>query len=123
MTAKRMKPEIKAKWFAALRSGEYDKGTGALNRDYKFCCLGVLCELAVKEGVIKPPKFYGLYARYGAASRGEWNETFLPPKVAKWAGIPPYKKGSVGDAQGRIADQNDKVGTFEEVIPLIESIL
>lgn len=42
-----MDPEIKAKWIAALRSGEYKQGTGRLYDDLtgRFCCLGVLCEV------------------------------------------------------------------------------
>lgn len=36
----------------ALRSGEYRQGTGALQRGGKFCCLGVACEVALKNGLI-----------------------------------------------------------------------
>ena len=47
-----MKPEIQAEWVAALRSGEYKQGTGVLRSEAnEFCCLGVLCDLAVKAGV------------------------------------------------------------------------
>lgn len=50
-----MKKEIADKWIAALESGEYKQGQNVLRSDDGFyCCLGVLCELAVKEGVIKP---------------------------------------------------------------------
>ena len=41
-----MRADLKAKWVAALRSGKYEQGTGWLNRNGKFCCLGVLCEVA-----------------------------------------------------------------------------
>lgn len=42
-----MKRDLKAKWLAALRSGQYDQGTGMLRTlDNKFCCLGVLLEIA-----------------------------------------------------------------------------
>lgn len=36
-------PEFKAKWVAALRSGEYTQGTGNLYNPYSdsYCCLGV----------------------------------------------------------------------------------
>lgn len=44
-----MNQEIKKRWVAALRSGDYKQGTGALrNADNKFCCLGVLCDLHSK---------------------------------------------------------------------------
>lgn len=44
-----MNPELKAKWVAALRSGNYLQGHGALERvvngiSYN-CCLGVLCRI------------------------------------------------------------------------------
>ncbi len=44
-----MKPEYKAPWLAALRSGEYKQGRGRLKREagvftraWYYCCLGVL---------------------------------------------------------------------------------
>lgn len=40
-----MNPEWKAKWVAALRSGNYQQGSGDLRHDDRFCCLGVLCDL------------------------------------------------------------------------------
>lgn len=50
-----MNPEIKAKWLAALRSGAYTQGIGQLvrytNRESKYCCLGVLCDVLTKEGI------------------------------------------------------------------------
>jgi hypothetical protein len=45
----KLKPEIKRKWLAALRSGEFKQGQGALYRDGLYCCLGVLCEVVAKE--------------------------------------------------------------------------
>lgn len=41
-----MNKEVKAKWVAALRSGEYKQGKGRLkNINNEYCCLGVLCAL------------------------------------------------------------------------------
>jgi hypothetical protein len=37
--------EIKAKWVAALRSGEYKQIKGNLKTSSGYCCLGVLCEI------------------------------------------------------------------------------
>lgn len=48
---------ILREWEAALRSGEYAQGTGWLNRDEKFCCVGVLCDLQVKAGTVKVESF------------------------------------------------------------------
>lgn len=45
----KLDPKLKAEWVAALRSGKYEQGTSFLNRDNKFCCLGVLCDLIKDE--------------------------------------------------------------------------
>lgn len=41
----KLDPEFKAKWVAALRSGEYKQGTYNMFKDGKYCCLGVASEL------------------------------------------------------------------------------
>jgi hypothetical protein len=42
----KMDPEVKAVWTAALRSGKYQQGSGALRCiDDRFCVLGVLADL------------------------------------------------------------------------------
>lgn len=41
-----MNPEAKAKWVAALRSGNYVQGKGMLKTsDNTYCCMGVLAEV------------------------------------------------------------------------------
>jgi hypothetical protein len=50
-----MDKELKAKWVAALRSGDYKQGHTTLRAKVKdapdrFCCLGVLCDVAEPEG-------------------------------------------------------------------------
>jgi hypothetical protein len=40
-------------WLDALRSGKYEQTTGQLERDGKYCCLGVYCvvhELTIENG-------------------------------------------------------------------------
>jgi hypothetical protein len=40
-------PEVlKKKWVSALRSGDYEQGRGFLHDGGRFCCLGVLVEVA-----------------------------------------------------------------------------
>lgn len=41
-----MKADLKEKWVAALRSGNYKQGKNVLKRNGAYCCLGVLCEVA-----------------------------------------------------------------------------
>jgi hypothetical protein len=45
----KMNPEVKARWVAALRSGEYLQGTSTLRIGDQFCCLGVLCDIYSAE--------------------------------------------------------------------------
>lgn len=39
----KLPPEFKAKWVAALRSGEYKQCRGELFNGKGYCCLGVAC--------------------------------------------------------------------------------
>jgi hypothetical protein len=39
-------PEIKEKWVAALRSGQFKQGRGSLRNGNQYCCLGVLCVIS-----------------------------------------------------------------------------
>ena len=49
----KLKPEFKAAWLAALRSGEYEQTTDSLRRPEGFCCLGVACDVAMKMGLVE----------------------------------------------------------------------
>lgn len=48
------KNELLTEWVAALRSGEYAQGRGYLHRieDNTYCCLGVVCDLLAKKGIL-----------------------------------------------------------------------
>lgn len=48
-----MNQEVKQKWIAALRSGEYDQAYSQLKLKDAYCCLGVLCELAIEDEIIE----------------------------------------------------------------------
>jgi len=46
-----MKIDLKQRWLEGLRSGRYAQGTISLkNKDDKYCCLGVLCDLIDPNG-------------------------------------------------------------------------
>lgn len=83
-------PEIAELWASALESGEYKQGEGFLHTKEKngdsFCCLGVLCDLAVKHGVIPEPVIddEGTY-KYG---KRRTSSESLPPSVQRWAHTP-----------------------------------
>lgn len=91
-----MNPTVKQKWLQALRSGEFEQAHGELKQrretskgkpesyTYKFCCLGVLCELhrQMHEGLEwEPPKETPTGERYLD------NYEELPQQVAEWAGL------------------------------------
>jgi hypothetical protein len=94
--SKRMNPEIKSKWLAALRSGEYEQARGGLQRilyrdnetghiDCGFCCLGVLCDLAWKEDVCYWMDQEAVFNdQFG---RAVYNADALPGPVMEWAGL------------------------------------
>lgn len=48
-----MNKTLKNKWIKALRSGKYEQGKGNLNHDGRYCCLGVLCEVAKRPYDLK----------------------------------------------------------------------
>jgi len=60
ISKKKIQPELRKRWLAALRSGKYKQGHGALHTDtagkqHRYCCLGVACEVfndMCKEGVL-----------------------------------------------------------------------
>lgn len=93
-----MNKEIKDRWTAALRSGDYTQGTGSLClvRDGKastYCCLGVLCELAVQDGAIPQPVLTlpspsgTQFRKYGDSNTYDVQTALLPEAVVQWAGL------------------------------------
>lgn len=86
-----MKPAIKQLWIDALRSGDYRQGRGCLSADGKFCCLGVLTDLAVKAGVVQifDEDQIGRvsYRSIGSNDVPEVGIYAIMPAVAEWAGI------------------------------------
>ena len=135
-----MVPEIKAEWIRRLRSGQYNQGKGALRRKRRtqekdeYCCLGVLCEIAVEAGVVQrflkrelipgAEKFaYGL-------SEEDQRTAFLPLEVQIWAGLngtnPAIRRTSPRYPHIRarfLSDLNDQGTSFAEIADLIDASL
>lgn len=86
-----MKTEVKNLWIEALRSGEYEQGKfrlktrGVGDGPDEYCCLGVLCEVAVKAGVVteRDSMEGSQYAAFGAYR----STRTLPREVVEWAGL------------------------------------
>ena len=117
----KLKPEVKAAWVAALRSGRYKQGQKFLfdNDTQSYCCLGVNCLILGQqlvthnEGGLTSP--LGLPRVHQAATWWEVDpqiELIDSPRVkykGRWKGL---------------VDLNDDVGlTFEQIADLIEAQL
>lgn len=87
----KLRPEVKSAWVGALRSGAYKQGKGALvSKTFSadgtaeglvFCCLGVLCDVAIKMGLDLARKESSYDIGYGSAS----GTAVLPDEVVRWA--------------------------------------
>lgn len=120
-----MDPVLKAEWIDALTSGEYPQGNHYLNKDGKFCCLGVLCELLVDKGLLtrhdEDPDMPAVY--------GQETESQLLPrevadmlKITQRANIKPFP---IVAASGPIniyalTEANDEGMTFAQIAEIIE---
>jgi hypothetical protein len=114
-----MNLEVKARWVAALRSGEYEQGNCQLNLQGRMCCLGVLCDLHAKEtGAQWANNFCG-----GEFYLGEAN--YLPEPVQQWAGLPD-RTGDTVTIRGevdKLPAHNDSGRGFDEIADAIEEQL
>lgn len=113
-----MNQEAKKPWLAALRSGKYRQTTESLNDENGYCCLGVLCEVAIENGlkINKETNDRSYETSY------DGYVDFPPPIVWTWAGLVgnnPYieSKGNY------LADLNDAGLSFDEIADLIEKEL
>lgn len=135
-----MNPEVKQLWKDALLSDEFDQAKSFLRTDYGFCCLGVLCEIAVKHGIIEPgelktegdeedPQMSEEYF-YGAHD----DTSVLPREVREWAGLDspnpdvvvPSEMLSDNDEESittDLADCNDSLNLdFHQIAELVDQL-
>lgn len=147
-----MNQEIKARWVAALRSGEYPQAINRLRAEGGYCCLGVLCELAVADGVISnlgmgedDGFLYGINPEgQMTGSEPETSDTVLPKAVIEWAGIERIDGGapvvtpdeswipklnlsippkSLDEIPHELAGLNDQGMSFTDIADIIEEQL
>ena len=108
-----MDPELKAKWVAALRSGEFKQGTTLLHSTVydTYCCLGVLCEISgtKKEALTTSDRYI-----FGDSGDYTGVTTVIP---ADAFGI-PY---SIATDLMAMNDADDK--SFDEIADFIEAYL
>ena len=115
----KLDPAFKAKWVAALRSGDYDQGRGALSVAGKFCCLGVACAITNIPLLVS----------------GGRHSLLLPPEIhfseiVKWWQTLPQDRYCirspvvvVGGVWKALSELNDCGKTFAEIADLIEAQL
>lgn len=118
-----MNKDIKEKWVTALRSGEYEQGRGYLAVDGKYCCLGILCELAHAEGITNKATHQGTYAEYSVYGKG-MSAGVLPSEVIEWAGLSSDNPElEIDDTLQTAATWNDAGTAFEVIAKGIEDTL
>jgi hypothetical protein len=107
---RRTPAQVIALWLKALRSGKYEQTVGVLKDDAGYCCLGVLCDLAAKDGGQQFHKF------------DEYNQEFYdgealdpPHEMSKYLGLSSYHRG-------RLILMNDIEGkSFAQIADYIEA--
>lgn len=114
----------------ALESGEYPQTQCTLCRLVKeeaedgrlvgFCCLGVACEVAIKNGVELPVKDVGEFRYYGV----HHNSAYMPDPVVKFFGFQD-SHGSTGagpevlGGHASLANANDHGTAFAQIAAYI----
>jgi hypothetical protein len=79
--------ENMTKLVTALRSGDYQQADGYLKNQGKFCCLGVACDLAAKEGIGSWSGETLFGADVFTDRAGHSVKYGLPSGVAEWLGL------------------------------------
>ena len=130
-----MRSDIAKRWAEELRSGKYAQGTNVLksaeataDSEIEYCCLGVLCEMAVKDRVIHASVIQDRYrSELGTPGRNTWafcdgdEEVFseLPRKVIAWSEI-KSSDGYISSEKESLTTMNDDVLSFEHIAAVIE---
>ncbi len=112
-----MNQEIKVKWVAALRSGDYNQGKGSLKSEDKFCCLGVLCDLHSKTFGTQWATTEGNEDKYYLGTK-----EVLPNDVMRWADL-DWQNPKIREHQTSLTELNDSGDSFEEIADIIEKYL
>jgi hypothetical protein len=123
-----MKPEIKEMWIEALLSDDYQQGRHHLCQDNNdgsksWCCLGVLTDLAIKNGVsVDIERFLDDSNVYTFDNESET----LPLAVKEWSGIDTgsgqYSHPNIDDDDAltcSLAEDNDAGLMFDELVEII----
>jgi hypothetical protein len=123
-------PKSVKKWIKALRSGKYKQGYSRLatggGKDTEYCCLGVACELYMKEFPEKLSKELSAFGNYSYYEEGGFPMTGgLPLVVRDWLGLERcnggYQDKDDIDREISLAHYNDaEKYTFDQIADVIE---
>lgn len=102
--------ELRKKWVAVLRSGQYKQTMGALKTDKGYCCLGVLCEVA---GLLPHKQLNYTWTFEGCTN-------YLPWSVVTKAG---FDSENATFNNISLAQLNDDGQSFEYIADFIEANL
>ncbi len=131
--SEKMHVGIKEEWVAALRDPNAKQIQNYLKTSEGNCCLGIACEVAIKNKVIPDATLAG-FARCSESNvyTYEGRESYLPRKVSNWMGFmediqqPSFHikyKNVVGERKTEsfhLTDLNDHGFTFAQIADLIE---
>lgn len=109
-----MKKELKERWIASLRSGDYSQSQGCLQDQYGWCCLGVLCNIVNNTQWVEPDESYEGDVYEYDYDFGSVVVSDMPPR--EWLenhGL-PYTMAK------ELADMNDHGVQFVEIAKYIE---
>lgn len=121
--------KVRKMWVKALRSGEYVQGQNQLctigekGKPDMFCCLGVLCDLAVRKGLVPTSQ---INVEHDGNMTYFDEEYRLPSKIQKWVGLSDESgtyKDIVDEIQVRtdLVTMNDDGFSFDKIADIIES--
>lgn len=141
-----MDAAIKAEWVKRLRSGDYEQVAGYLKKkdydsgEYRYCCWGVLCEIAVEAGIVDEHDrdgevYFGKERTDSAMPVGlvyDWAKLSSSPEIQV---VNPLYHGDREDSDwdedyiepeftsSTLEDQNDTGHDFLEIADYIEAQL
>jgi hypothetical protein len=110
-----MNKEIKEKWIAALRSGNYKQGIRRLRTiNDEYCCLGVLCDIMEIPATISNRDFDSCYGYDGEVS-------VLPKSITLKTGVDTHGRfRNDDDKEELLTKLNDEGKNFKEIADVIE---
>lgn len=116
---KEQQKEHRKLWIEALRSRKYKQGKNQL-RDYNnnYCCLGVACEIAIKNGLNINVALEGRIYSYDGV------DDILPDNVRNYYGLVTnhgsYQTGKYKEQRSLVEDNDDYQYEFIKISNIIE---